>query len=107
MAISPSDLYQSLASRPAAIKRGAQLAFLLFLSANSGVAGADAACDAEVQAIKTELAAHDGSTDVDVERARQMLQVLIEDCSSGSTLESVESLSATIREALGMEVRTW
>ena len=64
---------------------------------------ADPACDNEIAAIQSTLAAPaEGVSAADLEQAQQMLNVLVEDCNGGSTLDSVASLSSAIRSLLGM-----
>lgn len=64
---------------------------------------ADEACDAEVLTLQAEIDAPTTYVDADdLEKAQQLLNVLREDCHSGSTLSSVTTLSEMIRSLLGM-----
>lgn len=64
---------------------------------------ADPACDAEVVAIQTGLDAPAAGISPDnLEQARHLLKVLIEDCDSGTPFETVAPVAQQIRTLLGM-----
>ncbi|WP_295802262.1 hypothetical protein [uncultured Microbulbifer sp.] len=106
MAHTRNENRNSISSRNFESKWGRGVALTLLLSAFSGFATADAACDAEIALVNAEIAAREDSSSQEVQRAKQLLQVLAEDCEAGATLDSVESLSNMIREVLGMEARS-
>lgn len=106
MAISRNNYRNASFARLFEGKWGLGITLSLLVSAYSGGVAAEANCDAEIALLSGEVSSREASSNTGVERASQLLKVLVEDCNAGASLESVKSLSNMIREELGLEVRS-